>query len=163
MTLYEIDLKLLEALENVDSETGELLDFEAFAELQMEREKKIENTLCYIKNLEAEAKMIAAEENALHERRKAKENKAERLRKYVADILGGECFETARCGVSYRNSTSLNVSDSLAAISYLNLIHPDMVIRPEPTISKRDVTALIKNGETIPGCEIVTKRNMSVK
>ena len=40
MTIYEIDNRIAEL---VDPETGELLDYEAFAELQMEREAKIEN------------------------------------------------------------------------------------------------------------------------
>lgn len=163
MNLYEIDKQLVAALENVDEETGELLDYESFSELQMERDKKIENTLCYIKNLEAEASMIAAEEKNLSDRRLAKETKAKRLRQYIADYLNGEAFETARCKVIYRNSAALNVMDVGAAAAYLRSTYPDMVIYHEPTISKRDVTALIKNGEIIPGCELVTKRNMSVR
>lgn len=43
MTIYDIDQNLM-AL--VDPETGELLDVEAFARLQMAREKKLEGMAC---------------------------------------------------------------------------------------------------------------------
>ena len=43
MTIYEIDDALLSL---VDGETGELLDFEEFERLSMERDKKIEGMGC---------------------------------------------------------------------------------------------------------------------
>ena len=68
MSLYKIDREL-ESL--VDPETGELLDFERFAELRMERERKIEDIALWHKNEVMEAKAIREEELALAERRKA--------------------------------------------------------------------------------------------
>ena len=62
MTIYEIDNRIAEL---VDPETGELLDYEAFAELAMEREAKIENMALWYKDLTAEAKAIREEERAL--------------------------------------------------------------------------------------------------
>ena len=52
MKLYEIDQAIL-AL--VDPETGEILDYEAFSELKMKREEKIEGMALWHKNLTAEA------------------------------------------------------------------------------------------------------------
>ena len=82
MNLYDIDRQIQELIENcVDPETGELtIDTAALDALQMEREAKIENLACYVKNLTADAKKIKAEEEALAQRRKAAENKAERLK-----------------------------------------------------------------------------------
>ena len=99
MNLYEIDRQIQELIENsVDPETGELtLDPAALDALQMEREAKIENLACYVKNLTADAKAIKAEEQALSERRKAAENKAERLKRYLSDALEGEKFSTRSC------------------------------------------------------------------
>lgn len=77
MTIYEIDARMAGL---IDPETGELLDYEAFASLQMEREAKIENMALWYKDLTAEAKAIREEEKALAERRKSAENKAERLK-----------------------------------------------------------------------------------
>ena len=62
MTIYEIDSRIAELL---DPDTGELLDYEAFAALQMEREAKIENMALWYKDLSAEAKAIRDEEKAL--------------------------------------------------------------------------------------------------
>ena len=53
LSLYHID-QALEAL--IDPETGELLDYDAFEQLQMDREHKIENMVCWSKSLDAEAK-----------------------------------------------------------------------------------------------------------
>ena len=86
MTIYEIDARMAGL---IDPETGELLDYEAFASLQMEREAKIENMALWYKDLTAEAKAIREEEKALAERRKSAENKAERLKGYL-DEGGGE-------------------------------------------------------------------------
>jgi ssDNA-binding Zn-finger/Zn-ribbon topoisomerase 1 len=72
MNLYEIAAAIT-AL--VDPETGELLDFDAFDALNLERERKIENIGCWIKDLSAEAAAIKAEEDALKKRREALESK----------------------------------------------------------------------------------------
>ena len=87
MTLYEID-QAIQGL--VDPETGELMDYEAFAALQMDRDAKIENMALWYKDLMADAKAIKEEADTLNERRKALENKAERLKSYltVCDRLG---------------------------------------------------------------------------
>ena len=76
MTLYEID-KEIQAL---ITEDGEIEDIERFDALAMERDKKIENIGCWVKNLDAEAASIREEEKALAERRHRLESKAERLR-----------------------------------------------------------------------------------
>ena len=87
MTLYEIDQKIQSL---VDPETGELLDYEAFSQLQMDREQKIENMALWVKDLAAGAKAIKEEEDNLKERRKAMENKVERLKTYLSIALDGE-------------------------------------------------------------------------
>ena len=87
MGIYEIDKQILQY---IDDETGEIVDLERFLQLQIEKTKKIENIGLYIKNLESEAKEIKCEENSLQERRRAKENKAKRLRKLLTDVLKGE-------------------------------------------------------------------------
>ena len=52
MNLYEIDAAIT-AL--VDPETGEISDFDAFDQLSMARDQKIENIALYYKNLVADA------------------------------------------------------------------------------------------------------------
>jgi len=117
MTLYEID-QAIQGL--VDPETGELMDYEAFAALQMDRDAKIENMALWYKDLMADAKAIKEEADTLNERRKALENKAERLKSYLSLALDGEKFQTARCSVTFRKTSSIQVSNPEALIRSFN-------------------------------------------
>lgn len=59
MKLFDIDERLaacvkLDESRVVDTESGEIIDLEAIAALEMERDKKIENLGCWYKNLLAE-------------------------------------------------------------------------------------------------------------
>lgn len=161
MTLYEIDQKMQSL---VNPETGELMDYEAFAALQMDRENKIENMALWVKDLTAEAKAIKEEEESLRDRRRGMEHKAERLKTYLSIALGGEKFQTARCAVSYRKSTALEVDDASAAADWLDCNgHPECVTYSAPTLDKRSVAELVKQGMEIPGVELVERQNMTVR
>lgn len=161
MTLYEIDQALLSL---VDPETGELLDYESFAALQMEREKKLEGTALWIKDLEAEAKAIKEEADQLTKRRNVLERRASRLRVYLSDALCGETFETPRCSIRYRQSSALDVIDAAKAADWLEQAgHVDLVSYGAPSLDKKGVKDLIKAGIVVPGVEIVERESMVVK
>ena len=161
MKLYEID----QAIDDlVDPETGEILDFDAFEKLQMDRDQKIENMVLKLKNLTAEAKMVKEEEDRLSKRRKALENDSARLKDYLSRILDGEKFKTARCFVSYRGSKSLQVVDNTAAVEWLiENGHSDLVTYDAPTISKNDVKAMLQVGVVIPGVVIAESTSLTVR
>lgn len=159
MTLWEINREL-ESL--VDPETGELLDYEAFLDLQMERGAKIENMVLWYKNLVSDVAEMKSAESDLKERRQAKERKAERLKGYIAEALAGEKFETARCAVSYRKSKALELGEGVGEWLYENG-YRDLVIEQAPKIDKHGVTKLIKDGVAVPGAELVERSNMSIK
>ena len=61
--LFEIDAAIMAAMDRcVDPETGEI-DGEVYTELealQMERERKIENIACWVKNLRSDADDLKA-------------------------------------------------------------------------------------------------------
>ena len=161
MPLYEIDHSI-KAL--VDPETGELLDYEAFARLQMEREAKLENIALWIKDLRAKAEEIKAEKKKLEDRQRAAENKAKRLTEYLALALNGQKFETARVEVSYRKSAAVEVSDQGAAIDWLSVNgYDDRLQYAAPTISKTDLKDLIQSGVAVPGAEIVERQNLQIR
>lgn len=160
MTLYEIDQALLAC---IDMETGEV-DIEKYEQLAEEKDKKIENIACYYKALTAEAEAIKAEEKALAERRKAKENKAESLKKFLASVLNGEKFESARCSVSWRKTQAAEITDEKAAIAWLMAHgHDEAVKYPAPTIDKTVLKKIIKGGEAVPGAEVKDSLSMGVK
>ncbi len=114
MTLYEIDKNIEQLANAVDPETGELLvDNDALDALMMERESKIENIACYVKNLAADVKALKDEETALAERRKATEKKAERLRDYLDYALKGQKFQTANVRFHSANLRRLSLQMTL--------------------------------------------------
>ena len=152
MTLYEIDQAILAC---VDPETGEILtdDFET---LQMERDCKIENIAVWIKSLQAEAAALRREKAALEERQKAKENKAKSLSSYLASVLNGEKFETAKCKVSFRSSEALEIEEGTKV--------PEEYLRfKDPAINKAALKDAIKQGEVIDGVSLVKRQNLQIK
>ena len=163
MTIYEIDSRIAELL---DPDTGELLDYEAFAALQMEREAKIENMALWYKDLFAEAKTIRDEEKALSERRKHAESKAERLKEYLDIALAGQSYKTPRVSVSYRKSTALEIAeeDIPTVIEELETCGLENCIQYQaPKISKTELTKAIKAGAVVPGAELVEHNNIQIK
>lgn len=161
MNLYEID-SAITAL--IDPETGELLDFEAFERLQIERERKIENIALWIKDLTAEAKAIEEEIKTLTDRKTALKNKAKRLESYLARMLDGSKFSTPRCVVTFRCSRSLQVDDSVGLVRWCqDNGHEDCIVLQPPDVSKKAITDLIKAGVDVPFARLTEKLNMGVK
>lgn len=161
MTIYEIDNRIAEL---IDPETGELLDYEAFASLQMERDTKIENMALWYKDLTAEAKAIREEEKALAERRKSAENKAERLKGYLDEALAGESYKSAKVAVSYRRSKAVEISDESAVISELESSErDDCIYYTAPRVNKVALARLLKDGGAVPGAELVERNNIQVR
>lgn len=161
MTIYEIDARMAGL---IDPETGELLDYEAFASLQMERDAKIENMALWYKDLTAEAKAIREEEKALAERRKSAENKAERLKGYLDEALAGESYKSAKVAVSYRRSKAVELADESAIISELESSgHNDCIYYTAPRVNKVALARLLKDGGAVPGAELVERSNIQIR
>ena len=161
MTLYEIDQAILDL---VDAETGEILDWDAFEQLKMDREAKIENTALWYKNLVAEATAIRAEEVALAERRKSVEGKANRLKAYLAQALNGQKFQTARCAISWRRTTSVDLVDETAVIAWAQEMNRDDILKyAAPDVNKSELAKVLKSNVQVPGAVLAEGLSMGVK
>ena len=152
--LYEIDLGILECL---DAETGEIIDPERLDALFMERNQKIENVALWVKNLLSDAEAIKAEKEALADREAKCRKKADDLKIWLAKALEGQKFNTARCAVSFRKSTRLEVldPDSIPA----ELMVETITTKPDATRIK----ALLKEGNLVGGCRLVENLNTQIK
>lgn len=160
-SLYEIDRRIMEL---VDPETGEIVDGAAFDQLQMDRVDKLENIACFIKSTAAEAAAIRAEEVALAARRKVLENREERLRKILSDALGGEKFQTAKCSVTFRVTSRVEVTEPGLAVAWAERHnYGGLVNYKAPEISKRDLGDLLRSGVQIPGVALIEGFSMGVK
>lgn len=176
--LYEIDYQL-RVLEDYmcDPDTGELLDEDSFNakfdEIQMALNEKIENSMCFYKNLQADVEAFKTEEKNIAQRRKVKENLAERIKnridnyirmKYtnedgVVDTDGLNKFkmETPRMKLSYRKSDSVDVYDIDSLPK--EYIKEKVEVSADKATLKKD----IKSGKKINGAKIITNLDMKVK
>lgn len=158
MTIYDIDNAITDL---IDPETGEILDYEAFADLHMERDKKIENMALWYKQMNAESAAIRNEEKALAERRKTLENRAERLKNYLAQITEGQKFETPRAAISWRKSTAVELDDDFMLWAKGNGAWLLKYKEPEP--NKMEISRALKAGKAIHGARLVENYSMQVK
>lgn len=155
--LYQIRSEIENFVAECDEETGEFLNADAWDELNMAYEEKVENTACFIKNLRADILALKTEEANLEQRRKRLEKKAAYLEKLLLNNMNGEKFETAKCVVSFRKSVSVEVSD----ISVL----PEHLLTIETTTkpNKTAIGKLLKAGEEVLGCSLAEKQNINIK
>lgn len=163
MKLFDIDERLaacvkLDESRVVDTESGEIIDLEAIAALEMERDKKIENLGCWYKNLLAEAEALKAQKNAFAEREKAKKAKAESLKGFLGRYLNGKKFETAKVAMSFRKSEAVEFDANC-----IGDVPEEFLKFKDPELDKVAVKKAIKAGETVPGCELVARQNLQIK
>ena len=159
MTIYEIDNEIMNC---IDMETGEVIDTDKLNELQMERDAKIENVALWIKELKAEAEAIKNEKQALAERQRVAENKAESLKNWLAYALNGEKFKTAKCSISYRNSESVEVTEE--GLEALMRDHEDLLTYKTQEPNKKAIKDAIKNdGLTVAGVQLLQKTSTIIK
>ena len=155
MWLYEIDNAIMEC---VDEETGNVVDVERLNALEMERDVKISNLACWIKDLKAEAAAIKEEKDNLNKRQKVAENKAASLSNYLQGYLNGAKFKDARCAISYRKSTTTDIDENID----LNKLPNELIkITIEP--SKSAIKEYLMDGYELEGCRLVENTNMIIK
>lgn len=158
MTLYEID-KEIQAL---ITEDGEIEDAERFDALAMERDRKIENVGCWVKNLDAEAAAIREEERNLAERRRKLESKAAKLTAYLDHALDGQKFESPRVAISYRKSKAVEIPDEAVFKAWAKDYAPAL-LKVAYTIDKTGVKNYIAGGAECPCAVIAERKSMQVK
>ena len=158
MTIYEIDQAIMKC---VDLETGEIIDTEQLDKLQMERDTKLENVACWIKDLKAEAEALKNEKQALAERQKVAENKAESLKKWLAYALQGEKFKTPKCAISFRKSEAVEVTDE--GLNNLMKEHDELLTYKAPEPNKTKIKQALKDGLNVAGVQLVQNTSTIIK
>lgn len=159
MSIYDIDKSIVALM---DMETGEITDEQAFDQLQMARDEKIENIGCYLKDTLAEAKAIKEEEDNLAARRKVVENRAERLKNLLAYALHGEKWNSPRLKVTYRKSATVDLAPDFVKWAEANAA--DLLTYAEPKPKKLAIKAAVQRGDIPDGlAQIVEHENISIK
>ena len=97
------------------------------------------------------------EKDAMADRQKRLEKKAESLKGYLAYALQGEKFSTPRIAMSWRKSESVLIPDE--ALLDDRFVNVTMVKKPD----KKLIKDTLKAGREVPGAELVTKQNLQIK
>ena len=157
--------KIAEALERcvklvsgnyVDTETGEVIDTEAIESLEMERDAKIRNIACWIRNLDAEEKALAEQEKIYRDRKNATHNKKEDLKEYLASFLAGKKWKNEEVSISWRKSEAVEVTDMKKLSSYYLRYR-------EPEVNKTLLKMDLKAGVKLEGAVLTEKNNIQIK
>ena len=158
MTLYEID-KDIQVLINED---GEIEDIERFDALVMERNKKIENVGCWVKNLTAEVAAMKEEKKRLEDRIKSKDRMIDSLEWWLDKALNEQKFESPRVAISYRKSKAVEIQDE-AAFKAWAMDYAPALLKITYTIDKTGVKNYIAGGAECPCAGIAERKSMQVR
>ncbi len=161
MKLYEITdqfRQLDDFLPEIESGEEAQAFTELFDWLQGTLEEKVAGICAVYRNTEAEAEAIKAEIDRLTKRKKALENKAQRLKDYLLynlEAVGQEQVKTGVWDVRVKtNPPSCKVDESLLPEGFWK-------VKREPDIAK--AKQAIQAGAEIPGAWLETKRGVTIK
>ena len=152
MKLFEIDEAILAC---VDMETGEIIDADRLAALEMEREAKIDGIAMWSKENTAMAKALGDEIKKLQERKKACENRANSLKEFLKFYLEGKKHKSARVSISYTHSKSVVIDNQ-------DLLPGDCV-EVELKIDKMELKKRLADGKEIQGCHLEEKESLVIR
>lgn len=169
--IYPLDMQIEMLMASfVDDETGELKSTEeemnaAIESLEMDFDKKILalrnsflETELNAKKISAEAKVLRDEAANVQKRANAAQNKADRIKRFIAYLLKGEKFDKDGARISYRKSEECVLEDDFVA--WAKAAAPELLdIKPR----KADVKAAIKAGADIAFAHLEERSNIQVK
>ena len=159
--LYEIQEDLARIIEigadrYVDGESGEIITKEDFDALQMEWNEKVEGVCLGYKNEQAQADAIKQEIERLQERMNRHTKKAQGYKNFIAVVLNGQKFETAKALVKPTKSKSVEWDGSFEGLE-------KYAIPQEPKFDKASARKDLLAGVEVPHCTLVEKTSVSIK
>jgi len=169
LSLFDISIEfqaMHDLIENdleINEETGEITDNslelqQLFNELSLTFEEKLDNTQRYILTLDGEADILDKEIKRLQAKKKAIENKKEKLKNivmYSLDAAKQSKYKTSLYSFNIRESESTKIND-------FDLI-PRQFLRIKTEADKKAIKESIKEGYEIPGAEIVKNKSITIK
>lgn len=169
MNLFELTQGYKELLAQADKyaseHDGEISEtfLDLLTRAEMDLKDKVNNTLAYIKNLEAEAEALEEHAKSMIERAKAKKNKIESTKDWLKFNLEGKEWDSVYGKISYRKSESV-VLNGAVSLEDIAIVHPELIRETKKIdLDKTACKALLKEGVNIAGIEIEKKVNMVIK
>jgi len=161
LKLYEICTEMQVILDRIDPDDEKsLAETETSLQcLELDKEKKVINIGRLIKNLSAESLAIKTEIDNLAARKKSLDRQAEWLENYLTNTISGEKFNDPTVSISWRKSTSVNITDADAVPEEFLKVVPESRV-PNKMLIK---DLLMTGSPYVPGAELITKLNLQVK
>jgi hypothetical protein len=128
-----------------------------------ELELKVTNVAMFIRNLEASAEQIKLAEKAMADRRKALENKADSVKRYLFDNMkrtGITKIDSPYFALTIKKNPPSVIIDDVALIpnEYKVFLPP-----PPPTPDKAAIKAALQEGKTVEGAHIEQGERLEIK
>lgn len=167
MKLYELAGDYKELMDKLESgELPEELLCDTLEGIRGALVEKADSIACMLKEMEATAAAIKAEEDRLSERRRSKERTYERMKQYLSDMLlhaGVSNIETSRSQLRFRKSETVTIADESEFIRWAEENHDDLLNYKEPVINKTAVKKAILAGEELSGARLETRQNLIIR
>lgn len=160
MRLYDID----EAIASlIDEETGEIADFEAFENLNIERERKIEFLCKSIKEAPVLADALQAEIKRLQDKKASIVSKAEKYKAFLQGYLAGEKYKSPMF-TCYYGSTKEIVGDEAEFKAWATSNDRDEFLKfKEPELDKTSIKKALAEGQQIPFLKVQDRQYLCIK
>lgn len=155
MKLYDI-AEIYENLENIDDDVAVSA---AMDSVDAALEEKLESTAKVIRNLEAEAEALEAEEKRLKARKTAVRNRIADIKGYVQQNLEAMGKDKVEAGIF---KWSLQNSPPKLVVTDKDLI-PLRFFAVERTLMKNELKRVILSGRNINGAEIVREKHLRLR
>ena len=159
-TLYDIANEFEKSLDNLlDHDDSDLL--KEIESIEGEFKLKSANVAKYIRNLEHLALGIKQIEGNQKERRTSLEKKISRLKEYLRinfEKTNTEKIESDDIVIAvYKNPVKVNIIDE-------DLVPKEFFQYKETKLLNKDkIKDSLKNGEDVPGCELIQEKRISIK
>lgn len=169
--LYELTGDFYELYNNFEEFEGdeetEQAWFDTLEAIEMQIEDKVENIGKLITNISADVNEMKALEKRLAERRKARENQIERMKKYLIESMNAvKLKKVDRPGicVSVRaTAASVKIEDEEAFIKWAAAERDDLLRYAAPTINKQLLKQEIQDGEEFDGVRLEQGQTIIIK
>jgi len=148
--LAELDLDAQTVADTLEGLSGDL-------------ETKAQNVAFFVRNLEATAAAIKQAEADMAARRKAMENRADGLKRYIFEsmtVAGIEKIECPHFRLAIKNNpAAVDVFEpGLVPASFMRTPEP-----PPPALDKTAIKEALKAGQDVPGARLTSGQRLEIK
>lgn len=165
VALYELAGEYRQAFNALsDTDMDEQTVADTLDGLRFPVEEKCKSVAAFVRNLEATAEQIKLAEKQMADRRKAFENRAERIREYLKanmEVAGITQIECSHFKLSIKKNPPSVVIDAESQIPADYMTVP---VAPPPAPDKKLIAAALKDGFEVPGCHLeINKTRLDIK